>query len=366
MENTAIAILASLLKQPGWATKIEDEIEGLPKASREKFIHRLLQLPDLPIDEIANGSKGNGYFPGLMSADYLLTTTFPEPKWIVPGIIPAGLTVLGGAPKMGKSFLSLQLMLSVVTGGMFLGRKVERRPCLYLALEDPPSRLQERMRNMNWPLESPADFFSVFTVREIIKDFNSEGANHLAQIIENKGYEMVIIDTLSKVFKGDKNEEQEMMAFVSPLQIMAQEQEIGLVLVHHHGKMMNKDVVKDLMGSTALGGAADTILGVYRERNSVGAELSMTGRSVTEKTIKIRFDPKTMCWQPDDNPLAGLTPEQSDVIVTLEQIGSATLREIIEALGKIWPDERGKIYNRLVGLEDKRRVYHEGDKWKLS
>lgn len=345
------------------AARIEDEIDGLPKTLRENLIRRLVQLPELSVEEIGTGSNGNGYFPGLMSADYLLTAQFPEPKWIIPGIVPAGLTVLGGAPKMGKSFFSLQMMLAVVTGGYFLGQQIVKRPVLYLALEDHPTRLQERMKSMGWPLETPGDFLTVLTVREIIHDFNQQGAEHLANIIAKKGYELVIIDTLSKIFKGDKNEEQEMMGFVSPLQILSQESEIGLMIVHHHGKMMNRDVVKDLMGSTSLGGAADTILGMYRERNSAGAELAMTGRNTIEKTLKMRFDPSTTSWQLDDNPLSGLTPEQADVIVTLEQLGPATLKEIVAALGKDWATEKGKIYNRLASLEDKERVFRVGDKW---
>lgn len=364
MENTALAILSKLMRQPGKAAWIEDEIRELPRTMRDNLIRRLMQLPELAIEEVATGN-GNGFFPGLMSADFILTAQFPEPKWIIPGIIPAGLTVLGGAPKMGKSFFSLQMMLAVVTGGMFLGQRVDPRPTLYLALEDHPTRLQERMKSMGWPLGYPGDFLSVLTIREIIHDFNHEGSERLANMIAQRGYEFVIIDTLSKVFKGDKNEEQEMMGFVSPLQILSQESEIGLMIVHHHGKMMNRDVVKDLMGSTSLGGAADTILGMYRERNSAGAELAMTGRNTIEKTMKIRFDHATTCWQLDDNPLAGLTPEQGDVIVTLETIGPSTLREVVDALGKVWPDDRGKIYNRLVGLEDKERVFRSGEKWSI-
>jgi hypothetical protein len=39
----------------------------------------------------------------------LAAADFPAPKWAVPGIIPVGLTFLAGRPKLGKSWLALQV-----------------------------------------------------------------------------------------------------------------------------------------------------------------------------------------------------------------------------------------------------------------
>src|SRR5258708_18107521 len=47
----------------------------------------------------------------------LLAEEFAEPKWAVPGLLPEGLTLLAGAPKVGKSWLCLGLALAVAAGG---------------------------------------------------------------------------------------------------------------------------------------------------------------------------------------------------------------------------------------------------------
>src|SRR3990172_4718263 len=66
----------------------------------------------------------------------LLAADFPEPDWIVPGMIPIGLTYLAGRPKIGKSWLALQLAHSKATGGIFLQERVSQGNVLFIALED--------------------------------------------------------------------------------------------------------------------------------------------------------------------------------------------------------------------------------------
>ena len=66
-----------------------------------------------------------------------MATDFPEPRWAVPGIVAEGVTVLAGAPKVGKSWLGLGLVVATATGGKALGAiDVAAGPALYLALED--------------------------------------------------------------------------------------------------------------------------------------------------------------------------------------------------------------------------------------
>ena len=102
----------------------------------------------------------------VLTARELLAQTWSEPVWVVPGLLPVGLTLLAGRPKLGKSWLALQMTQAVATGGMFLGKRVERGACLYLALEDPPRRLAERMKAQGWTdLDAPADFVTVGSLR---------------------------------------------------------------------------------------------------------------------------------------------------------------------------------------------------------
>jgi RecA-family ATPase len=83
------------------------------------------------------------------TATELMAFEFPEAQWAVPGMIPEGVTLLAGKPKLGKSWGSLGIGVAVATGGKPLGKvRVERGEVLYLALEDNLRRLQRRLQKL--------------------------------------------------------------------------------------------------------------------------------------------------------------------------------------------------------------------------
>ena len=92
------------------------------------------------------GKAAPVWVPDLWDARQLMATDFPAPKWAVPGIVCEGLSLLAGPPKVGKSWLSLDLALSVAGEGRRSELiPVRPGPVLYLALEDTPRRLKSRI-----------------------------------------------------------------------------------------------------------------------------------------------------------------------------------------------------------------------------
>ncbi len=51
-----------------------------------------------------------------VDADTLLNTPMPPSRFVVDQLLPAGLHILAGAPKTGKSWLALWLCLRVAQG----------------------------------------------------------------------------------------------------------------------------------------------------------------------------------------------------------------------------------------------------------
>ena len=54
--------------------------------------------------------------PKAISAEELLSTPLPPVKWIIPGLLPAGLALFAGPSKAGKSWLTLWLCLQIAQG----------------------------------------------------------------------------------------------------------------------------------------------------------------------------------------------------------------------------------------------------------
>src|SRR5260221_10108309 len=67
-----------------------------------------------------------------MTLTELLVKELPPARWAVPDLISEGLSILGGKPKLGKSWLILGIALAIASGGFALGKKpVEQGEVLY-------------------------------------------------------------------------------------------------------------------------------------------------------------------------------------------------------------------------------------------
>jgi hypothetical protein len=88
----------------------------------------------------------------IVLASDLQTMTFPPVRQILPGYISEGATIIAGKPKVGKSWLTLDLGLAATANRFTLGTlKPAQGDVLYLALEDNNRRLKRRMGKL-WPV----------------------------------------------------------------------------------------------------------------------------------------------------------------------------------------------------------------------
>lgn len=246
------------------------------------------------------GREAGVYF----DAQSLMTQVFPEPKWAVEGLIPEGLTMLVGSPKLGKSWMCLGLALAVASGGRALGKiKVDRGDALYCALEDTPRRLQERLGRLLGGEGAPAGL-SFTTALPRMPD-----AIDLVQgwIEDHPDARLVVIDVLRKIrpptdarssmYEGDYD-------VMSQLKWLADKHGIAVVVVHHTRKAADEgDVFNEISGSTGLTGAADAILIAKKARNTAEAILHITGRDVREDSHGLSWDQQTCSWLLLDEPV---------------------------------------------------------------
>ncbi len=285
----------------------------------------------------------------VLTAHMVLSTEWPEPKALVPGLLVIGLNILAGKPKVGKSWLALQLAHAVSAGGMSLGQRVERGPVLYLALEDSPSRLKKRMLMQQWDADrAPADFITMTEFAEQIGGLWGEGLGHLAAEIRTKGYRLVVIDTFSRALRCDQDRVHEVTAALSPLQTMGHELNCAVLLLDHHRKAADgENPLQDVLGSVAKSAIADSIWGLYKQQGKAGAVLKIEGRDIDDQILDLRFDRLTGSWQvqatANGMPLAG---GRADVLEAVRSLGQATLEEVIEMTGA----DKGNAYRYLQDL----------------
>lgn len=255
---------------------------------------------------------------------------------------------------------------AVASGGQVLGRKVEAGPVLYLALEDPPRRLQERMQKQHWPPDPPADFLTMGKFAAAIGDLLTGGAVKLGLMIEQRGYRLVVVDTFSRAIRGDQMDVSEMTRALTPLQETAHKQNCCVLLNDHHRKVGlggTPDVIADILGSTAKGAMADSILGLYRERGKPGARLAITGRDIGEQTLALTMAWDIGTWQCEgDAGALEMTDQRQAILDALAMLGRAKLKDITDATEQ----NKGSAYKRLADLLTAGLVKKDGQHYVLA
>lgn len=225
----------------------------------------------------------------------LMVKDLPKTPDVVDGIIPRGLTVFAGKPKMGKSWLILATALAIANDGYALGKiKVQAGEALYLGLEDSERRLQDRLKVFGE--EIPKTLHLGISLPRM----DEGGLDFLSSWLEqHSDARLVVIDTLARVRPrrvkgGDIYEEDASVG--SELQALALHHNIALVMVHHLRKAMADDPLDAVSGSTGLTGAADAVLVLMRPRGQKDAVLHITGRDIEEKALALRFSPAEGAW----------------------------------------------------------------------
>jgi len=324
---------AEIVQRLEWAGELDSQAAALLKAAMEREFAVDPTQPPLQ----------------LLTAHDILTTDWPEPVWAIPNLLPVGLTILAGRPKVGKSWLALQIALAVASGGYALGESVEQGPVLYLALEDPPRRLEERMTKQGWTGDLPAEFMPLDKFQRQIADLGDGGGERLARQIELKGYRFVAIDTLSRSVYGDQNDVAEMTLALTPIQEMAHSLNCAVLLVDHHRKTRGADLdaITDILGSTAKGAMADTAWGLYRESGKVGAKLVITGRDVEEQILALSWDRELGCWHCEgDAHELEITECRQEILDVVEELGRAGVIDIADAVDR----NKGAVCKDLADL----------------
>ncbi|GHF79820.1 AAA family ATPase [Deinococcus ficus] len=287
-----------------------------------------------------------------LRVDELMKTEFPPQQFIVGGLLPAGLCMLAGAPKQGKSWAALDLAVSVASGRPFLDRPTSQGAVLYLALEDTSRRLQERLKIIRDGVDWDALSLDLDTE---IEPVNAGGLDALrAWLEEVENPRLIVIDVWGRFSPRDtssKNEYDQITHTLQPLQALANEYGIAILLIHHTKKSngessMGGDPFDQIMGSRALTSNMDLTMMLTRTRMQREAVLAMTGRDVEEAELPLVFDRDTCRWRLTER-VAGpaLTPERQKVLDAV-LAGHTKVADI----GKFVRKERTAVANHLSAL----------------
>src|SRR5215208_74782 len=276
--------------------------------------------------------------PTTMAAAELVEKELPAVKWAVPGVLPEGVTILAGKPKMGKSWLGLGLCVSVAAGGRALGKiGVERGGALYLGLEDRERRLQKRLRKILGERDVPHGLDVAWEWPQL----DHGGVEALDSWLEaHPGTRLVVIDTLKKIRPRDGQSRSVYdldYEALEPLLPLAAEYGVAMLVVHHLRKLEAGDPFDMISGSTGLTGGVDGALVLKRDRGKQDATLMVDGRDIEEPSeLALRWDADIASWSlMGDAEEFRMSEERRGIVNLLRRVGEPLgPKDIAQVLGR--------------------------------
>ena len=220
----------------------------------------------------------------LISSVEIMNTPIKKQQFIVDGMIYPGIHILSGDPKIGKSWMMLDMCLAVAKDEDFLGRKTEQGQVVYMALEDTFISLQSRMYELT---DEPSEnlFFTLLA--------NSIGIGLEEDLQECKkmfpNLKMIVIDTLQKIRNNIDTKYGADYQELSVLKSIADQLGIAILLVHHTRKCRDNDPFNMISGTTGISRCVDgSMVMIEKQRGSGEAVLHCVGRDIENLELHLK------------------------------------------------------------------------------
>ena len=216
----------------------------------------------------------------------------PDPEWLIDGVLMAGgLAVLYGPPKLGKSFVALDMACSIAAGLPWQGIDTRAGRVIYISAEGTPKR-----RALAWAKVNGADADKLLVWSQRVNIRDAKERRGFVDAVRAVGWGdpvLVVVDTLSQNFGGrNENDGDAMSEFIDALSKLRESLGGAAVLVLHH---TGKDQSRGARGHSALPAAADTMIEVSGEQFE--APKNDTARNAYYARVELRCE-----FQRDDEP----------------------------------------------------------------
>ena len=309
---------------------------GLSRGMEEPYIPEKKKLPSSSSpSSLTKTRKGK---PKLLNANALLSQEFGyEAVWPIEDLVPCGVTLLFSSPKVGKSYLALQMAMSVASGEPAFDVYPVKEPgdVLYLAMEDNGKRIAERMKAIMGDKHYDLSRLSIYPNDEPWRPLLNGGLDDIKEWIDSVDKpRLIIIDVLQKV-RGETGEGGNAYGKeykeIAPITQLANSTGVNMLLLHHTNK---RDATDDpflaISGTQAIAGSMDTLIYFSKTMSSDNEDKSkmhFRGRDIEDRERYFFFDGNKLTGK-----LVLNSQEQEDVYEAINRFGPQTITKLAAEL----------------------------------
>ena len=169
-----------------------------------------------------------------------LASTGPQVQWLVQDLwSEQAVGILGGEPKCCKSFLALDVAVSVASGAACLRQFPVRRcgPVLLFPAEDSLAVVRQRLEGIAAAAQVPFASLpvQVITAPALRLDTPTD-RERLSHTVEQQQPILLILDPLIRLHRVDENDATQIAALLSYLRELQRKFHLAVIVVHHARK----------------------------------------------------------------------------------------------------------------------------------
>lgn len=250
----------------------------------------------------------------------------PAPSWLVKDHIPHG-GVIGmyGPPGGGKSFVALDLALSVASDIDWQGQLTEHGFVVYIAAEGGFGLPQRTRAWLDVHNRKATDLNIAWLIEAVAVNNDNEDLERVFDRLDEeveKQPALIIIDTLARCFDGNENEQVDMGRFIKGVDAMRMKYGATILIVHH----TNVGGLRE-RGNTAFRGAADTMMKVEQDKESgdisVVCDKQKDAADFDTLTLSLQIVPEFM-----SAVIVPAAQTKKQIIIHWLKVGSLTFSEL--------------------------------------
>ena len=261
-------------------------ISELPRDRSPDWLRQELKRVRRQADTLTRQAKGEPE-----AGRDLLADRGRSPKAIVDGLLNEGMILFGGKPKRGKSWLMLDLALSVGIGSPVWRHfpVPEPQPVLYIGLEDGRDDIRERLFAIQPGITDTGKLEFLYSFPRL----NEGGLEKMRSYAESGRYRLIIVDVLARVESADRRNGEkryhDIYDMLAPLQDLRHQHPLCMILVTHLRKSEAQDIFDGLHGSVAYQGVQDALWVLERRLHSNIAVVHTLGKRSHHQALHVSF-----------------------------------------------------------------------------
>jgi hypothetical protein len=294
-------------------------------------------------------------------------------RWLIETLWPrAGVGIIGGAPKCGKSWLGLDLAVSVASGTPCLDTFPVAEPggvLVYMA-EDAASVVKERLAGIcrHRSLDLAALPIGVITAPSLRLDLPRD-QHRLHETVRRHAPRLLLLDPFVRLHRINENQAADVSAVLGYLRELQRAHNLAVVVVHHARKNGGTTGGQSLRGSSDFFAWVDTALSLRRHRQQLllSAEhraasasepiaLTLVG---TDRDMHLAIVPAD--HRGEDRTPATTTDLDTTILNTLSRAGQEGLpRHALRLTVRV---RNQTLSEALIRLAASGRIARQGDLW---